>query len=100
MCFGDAAKRYTAVLHAHGKSAKAEPESFTSAEIESTPFVRRMRLPHTGTFLTASQLYFLGTDVRITADRAREIGWKPVHGIAEFLESIQEDAEAVLAGEA
>ncbi|KZV72603.1 NAD(P)-binding protein, partial [Peniophora sp. CONT] len=81
--FGDAAKRYTAVLHAHGKSAKAEPEVFAATEFEKIPL-----------------LYILGTDVRITADRARKLGWNPVHGIEEFYESVQEDTEAVLAGTA
>ncbi|KZV72604.1 NAD(P)-binding protein [Peniophora sp. CONT] len=79
--FGDAAKRYTAVLHAHGKSAKAEPESFTADEIEIQPF-----------------LSFLGTDVRMTADRARKLGWNPLYGTSDFYESVQEDVEAVLAG--
>ncbi|VDB85030.1 unnamed protein product [Peniophora sp. CBMAI 1063] len=79
--FSEAAKRYTAVLHAHGKSAKAEPDSFTAAEIEKTPFI-----------------YFLGTDVRIRGDRSRQLGWSPAHVIEDFYESVQEDTEAVLAG--
>ncbi|KZV72608.1 NAD(P)-binding protein, partial [Peniophora sp. CONT] len=78
---GDVAKRYTAVLHSHGKSVKAEPEPFTPDEIEKLPLLAMM-----------------GSDVRITADRARKLGWSPVHGIEDFYESIQEDVEAVLAG--
>ncbi|KZV72598.1 NAD(P)-binding protein [Peniophora sp. CONT] len=78
---GDAAKRYTAVLHSHGKSVKAEPEPFTADEIEKMPFLAMM-----------------GSNVRITADRARKLGWSPVHGVEEFYESVQDDVEAVLAG--
>ena len=48
-------------------------------------------------FTDISQLFFLGTDVRLQGDRARRLGWSPVHGIEEFYESIQRDAEAVLA---
>ncbi|KZV64406.1 NAD(P)-binding protein [Peniophora sp. CONT] len=40
MSFVNAAKRYTAVLHARGKSAKAEPEAFTAPEFEKIPVVR------------------------------------------------------------
>ncbi|VDB84727.1 unnamed protein product [Peniophora sp. CBMAI 1063] len=77
----DAAKRYTAVLHSVGKSANAEPEAFSAQEHENIPY-----------------LFFLGTDIRIKADRARQLGWKPAHGIQEFYESVQEDTVAVLAG--
>ncbi|KZV72621.1 NAD(P)-binding protein, partial [Peniophora sp. CONT] len=77
----DAAKRYTAVLHAHGKSKTAEPEAFTAKDHENMPY-----------------LFFLGTDSRIKADRGRKLGWTPVHDIKEFDESVKEDAEAVLAG--
>lgn len=35
----DAAKRYTAVLHAQGKSATAEPEAFSAKDHENFPYV-------------------------------------------------------------
>ncbi|VDC02363.1 unnamed protein product [Peniophora sp. CBMAI 1063] len=79
--FADAAKRYTSVLHAHGKSARAEPEAFTTAGIESNPMIS-----------------FLGIDVRIKGDRARQLGWSPMLHIGEFFESVQEDTEAILEG--
>ncbi|VDB84745.1 unnamed protein product [Peniophora sp. CBMAI 1063] len=79
--FADAAKRYTFVLHAHGKSVRAEPEAFTTAEIKSNPMIS-----------------FLGIDVRIKGDRARRLGWSPTHLIGEFFESVQEDTEAILEG--
>ncbi|KZV66826.1 NAD(P)-binding protein, partial [Peniophora sp. CONT] len=77
----DAAKRYTAALHARGKSAKAEPEPFTADEIEKLPF-----------------LTLMGTDVRITGDRARKLGWSPVYGVEDFYASVQDDVEAFLTG--
>lgn len=51
-----------------------------------------------GCDLTPFQLFFLGTDIRVKADRARKLGWNPVHGIEDFYESVREDTEAVLAG--
>ncbi|VDB84743.1 unnamed protein product [Peniophora sp. CBMAI 1063] len=79
--FKDAAERYTAILHAHGKSANAEPEAFTAAEIERNPIMT-----------------LLGVDIRIKGDRARALGWRPTHGVEEFFESVREDTEAILAG--
>ncbi|VDC02362.1 unnamed protein product [Peniophora sp. CBMAI 1063] len=74
------AKWYMKALHAHGKSAKAEPESFTTAEIEKNPF-----------------LSYMGTDDRIRGDRARQIGWYPAHGVEDFFECVQQEVEDILA---
>ncbi|VDC02361.1 unnamed protein product [Peniophora sp. CBMAI 1063] len=79
--YKDATERYTAILHAHGKSAKPGPEAFTAAEIEKNPMIT-----------------LWGVDIRITGDRARALGWNPTHGVEEFFESVQEDTEAILAG--
>ncbi|KZV72611.1 NAD(P)-binding protein [Peniophora sp. CONT] len=79
--FVDAAKCYTAVLHAHGKSAGADPDTCTADELARIP-----------------RLFFLGTDVRLRGDRARKLGWRPVHGVETFYTSVKEDTEAVLAG--
>ena len=38
--FADVVKQYTIILHAQGKSARAEPEAFTPTEIQTIPQVR------------------------------------------------------------
>ncbi|KZV72613.1 hypothetical protein PENSPDRAFT_649557 [Peniophora sp. CONT] len=59
----------------------SDPEVCTADELEKIPW-----------------LFFLGTDVRIRADRARRLGWSPAHGVETFYESVRDDTEAVLAG--
>ncbi|KAI0043236.1 NAD-P-binding protein [Auriscalpium vulgare] len=75
----DAARTYTQALHALGKSATAEPTSFTDEEI---------------------QQYFggpyLGSNSRARGDRARALGWKPTKTTDDFYASIGPEVDAAV----
>ncbi|KAI0029867.1 hypothetical protein K488DRAFT_55440 [Vararia minispora EC-137] len=77
----DAARAYTKTLHELGKSATAEPTSFTGEEI-----VKYFGGP------------FLGSNCRIRAVLGRELGWKPVKTTEDFIASIPGATKAVVSG--
>ncbi|KAK7052774.1 NmrA domain-containing protein [Favolaschia claudopus] len=71
------------VLFEHGKTTSATPTPFTEEEIQK--------------FL-GPLAALIGSNARCTANRARKLGWKPVKGTNDFLQSVREVAPKLLAG--
>ena len=98
----DAARSYTAKLHALGRSCTAEPVTWSHDDIEK--YLRGVRIQNASPYLHDQlimyyQSEYAGSNSRARAVKARTLGWKPVKGNAEFYKGIEEEVEStVLAG--
>jgi len=75
----DIGKAISEALVAIGRGKSAEPTTFTQDEIDKY-------------FGSA----YLGSNSRCRANRSRAIGWKPVHTMADMLESIKPEVDALI----
>lgn len=66
------------------------PTVFTQAEMEKYTFVSHRNMM-SDSDLTGFQTRMLGGNVRARGERARSIGWKPVHGMQSMLASIRDE---------
>ncbi|VDC00640.1 unnamed protein product [Peniophora sp. CBMAI 1063] len=76
----DAARVYTARLHALDMSQTADPVTWSREDIEK--------------YLRGSE--YAGSNSRARAVRARALGWMPVRGNAEFYDGIEEEVESIV----
>jgi nucleoside-diphosphate-sugar epimerase len=77
----DVAVEIGRVLVALGKARDATPTTFTSEEVDK--------------YFAGST--YLGTNGRCRAERARQLGWKPVRTTKDLIASLQPEIERILA---
>ncbi|KZV69697.1 NAD-P-binding protein [Peniophora sp. CONT] len=76
----DAARAYTAKLHALGMSQTADPITWSKEDVDK--------------YLGGSE--YAGSNSRARGVRARALGWKPVKGNAEFYKGIEDEVESIV----
>ncbi|KAJ3537416.1 hypothetical protein NMY22_g5598 [Coprinellus aureogranulatus] len=75
----DVGKRIAEVLVAHGLAQSLEPTTFTKEDVDK--------------YLEGS--YYLGSNSRCRANRARALGWQPKKTTKDMLESIAAEVQAI-----